>query len=123
MVTSDRSELVERARTLRTLRYHNSVQTAWLEGRTLAKAARVLPQRRLIPCAAVLQVRLQTSATVLRAAERGWVVLRDVGSKSLRRSAALTDEGRLLARKSRCGKAGGGVARPQRMGTAFASLG
>ena len=45
------SEMAERARALRTLRYHNSVQTAWLEGRIFAKAARELPQRRLIPCA------------------------------------------------------------------------
>ena len=58
-----------------------SVQTAWLEKRTLAKAARVFPQRRLIPCAsgrparrsprlcgAVLHVGLRTSATLLRAA-------------------------------------------------------
>jgi hypothetical protein len=43
----------------------------------------------------------EASATVLRAAERGWVILRDVGSKSLKRSAALTDEGRRLARKGR----------------------
>jgi len=45
-------------------------------------------------------------ATVERAVERGWVILEDVagaarGGKPLERKAALTDEGRRLARKGR----------------------
>jgi hypothetical protein len=40
-------------------------------------------------------------ATVTRAVERGWVVLQDVKGKPLDRKAALTDEGRRLARKGR----------------------
>ena len=43
----------------------------------------------------------ESRATVARAIERGWVILRAVGSKSLKRSAALTDEERRLARKGR----------------------
>ena len=39
--------------------------------------------------------------TVLRAVERGWVVLQDVGGKPLERSVALTREGRRLARRGR----------------------
>jgi hypothetical protein len=40
-------------------------------------------------------------ATVTRAVERGWVLLQDVKGKPLERKAALTDEGRRLARKGR----------------------
>jgi hypothetical protein len=40
-------------------------------------------------------------ATVERAVERGWVVLQGVGGKPLDRKAALTEEGRRLARKGR----------------------
>ena len=39
----------------------------------------------------------ETAATVARAVERGWVVLRDEGQG---KHAALTDEGRMLARKA-----------------------
>jgi hypothetical protein len=39
--------------------------------------------------------------TVLRAVERGWVILQGAGGKPLERSAALTDEGRRLARRGR----------------------
>ena len=41
----------------------------------------------------------ESAATISRAVERGWVVLQ--GSKPLERKAALTDEGRRLARKGR----------------------
>ena len=40
-------------------------------------------------------------ATVERAVERGWVILEDTSGKPLERMAALTDEGRRLARKGR----------------------
>ena len=44
----------------------------------------------------------EASATIARAVELGWVVLRPrSGSKSLKSQAALTDEGRRLARKGR----------------------
>jgi hypothetical protein len=39
-------------------------------------------------------------ATVERAVERGWIILEGMG-KLLERNAALTDEGRRLARKGR----------------------
>lgn len=43
----------------------------------------------------------EAAATVGRAVERGWVVLREEGEgKTKERYAALTDEGRVLARKS-----------------------
>ena len=43
----------------------------------------------------------EAEATVSRAVERGWIVIRDeVGGKAKQRSAALTEEGRLLARKA-----------------------
>ena len=41
----------------------------------------------------------KSAATISRAVERGWVVLQDVGGKPLDRKAALTDEGRRLARR------------------------
>jgi hypothetical protein len=41
----------------------------------------------------------ESAATISRAVERGWVVLQ--GSKPLERKAALTDEGRRLARRGR----------------------
>jgi len=42
----------------------------------------------------------EASATVARAVERGWVTLREVGQgKAKERYAALTEEGRVLARK------------------------
>jgi hypothetical protein len=41
----------------------------------------------------------ESAVTISRAVERGWVVLQDVKGKPLDRKAALTDEGRRLARK------------------------
>ena len=43
----------------------------------------------------------ESAATISRAVERGWVVLQGVGGKPLDRKAALTDEGRRLARRGR----------------------
>jgi hypothetical protein len=43
----------------------------------------------------------ESAATISRAVERGWVVLQGVEGKPLDRKAALTDEGRRLARKAR----------------------
>jgi hypothetical protein len=43
----------------------------------------------------------ETAATISRAVERGWVVLQGVIGKPLERRAALTDDGRRLARRSR----------------------
>jgi hypothetical protein len=43
----------------------------------------------------------ESAATISRAVERGWVILQDVRGKPLDRKAALTDEGRRLARKGR----------------------
>jgi hypothetical protein len=43
----------------------------------------------------------ESAATIFRAVERGWVVLQDVRGEPLDREAALTDEGRRLARKGR----------------------
>jgi hypothetical protein len=43
----------------------------------------------------------ESAATISRAVERGWVVLQEVSRKPLDRKAALTDEGRRLARKGR----------------------
>ncbi len=43
----------------------------------------------------------ESAATISRAVERGWIVLQGVGGKPLDRKAALTDEGRRLARKGR----------------------
>ena len=40
----------------------------------------------------------ESAATVSRAVERGWVVLQEVAGKPLDRKAALTDDGRRLAR-------------------------
>jgi hypothetical protein len=40
-------------------------------------------------------------ATIARAVERGWVILQAVRGRPLERQAALTDEGRRLARKGR----------------------
>src|SRR5215470_13201652 len=43
----------------------------------------------------------EAAATVSRAAERGWVIVRDEGDGGAKqRSAALTEVGRLLARKA-----------------------
>jgi hypothetical protein len=41
----------------------------------------------------------ESAATISRAVERGWVILQEVSCKPLERKAALTDEGRRLARK------------------------
>ena len=41
----------------------------------------------------------ESAATISRAVERGWVVLQEGERKPLDRKAALTDEGRRLARK------------------------
>ena len=43
----------------------------------------------------------ESAATISRAVERGWVVLQDAKAKSLDRKAALTDEGRRMARRGR----------------------
>ena len=43
----------------------------------------------------------ESAATISRAVEHGWVILQDVRGKPLDRKAALTDEGRRLARKGR----------------------
>jgi hypothetical protein len=43
----------------------------------------------------------ESAATISRAVERGWVILQDVRGKPLDRKAALTEEGRRLARKGR----------------------
>jgi hypothetical protein len=43
----------------------------------------------------------ESAASISRAVERGWVVLQDAKAKPLERKAALTDEGRRLARKGR----------------------
>jgi hypothetical protein len=43
----------------------------------------------------------ESAATISRAVERGWVILQEVRGKPLDRKAALTDEGRRLARKGR----------------------
>ena len=43
----------------------------------------------------------ESPATIARAVERGWVILQADGGKPLDRKAALTDEGRRLARKGR----------------------
>jgi hypothetical protein len=41
----------------------------------------------------------ESAATISRAVERGWVILQEVRGKPLDRKAALTDEGRRLARR------------------------
>ena len=43
----------------------------------------------------------ESAATISRAVECGWVVLQDVRNKPLERKAALTEEGRRLARRGR----------------------
>jgi hypothetical protein len=43
----------------------------------------------------------ESLATIGRAVERGWVILQDVRGKPLDRKAALSDEGRRLARNGR----------------------
>jgi len=43
----------------------------------------------------------ESAATISRAVEHGWVILQGVRGKPLDRKAALTDEGRRLARKGR----------------------
>jgi hypothetical protein len=43
----------------------------------------------------------ESAATISRAVERGWVVLQEVRGKPLERKAALTGDGRRLARKGR----------------------
>jgi hypothetical protein len=43
----------------------------------------------------------ESAATISRTVERGWVVLEGVGTKPLDRKAALTVEGRRLARRGR----------------------
>ncbi len=43
----------------------------------------------------------ESAATISRAVECGWIVLQEVRGKPLERKAALTDEGRRLARKGR----------------------
>jgi hypothetical protein len=50
---------------------------------------------------ATLQGMDELRATIARAVERGWVILQDVRGRPLERQAALTDEGRRLARKGR----------------------
>ena len=43
----------------------------------------------------------ESRATIARAVERGWVILEGTSGKPLERKAALTDDGRRLARKGR----------------------
>jgi hypothetical protein len=43
----------------------------------------------------------ESAATISRAVERGWVILQDARGKPLDRMAALTEEGRRLARRGR----------------------
>jgi type II secretory pathway component PulK len=43
----------------------------------------------------------ESAATISRAVERGWVILEGTSGKPLELKAALTDEGRRLARKGR----------------------
>jgi hypothetical protein len=43
----------------------------------------------------------ESAVTISRAVERGWVILQEERGKPLEREAALTDEGRRLARKGR----------------------
>jgi type II secretory pathway component PulK len=43
----------------------------------------------------------ESAATISRAVERGWVILQDLKGNPLDRKAALTDEGRRLARRGR----------------------
>jgi hypothetical protein len=43
----------------------------------------------------------ESAATISRAVERRWVILQEVSRKPLERKAALTDEGRRLARRGR----------------------
>ena len=43
----------------------------------------------------------ESAATTSRAVERGWIILEGTSGKPLERKAALTDEGRRLARKGR----------------------
>jgi hypothetical protein len=49
----------------------------------------------------VLQGMGEKATTTAHAVERGWVVLRDESSNPLKRSAALTDDGRRLGRRGR----------------------
>lgn len=49
----------------------------------------------------LLSILNETAATIDRAVEHGWVILRDEGQGKMRkRYAALTEEGRMLARKA-----------------------
>ena len=43
----------------------------------------------------------ESAATISRAVECGWIVLQEVRDKPMERKAALTEEGRRLARKGR----------------------
>jgi hypothetical protein len=43
----------------------------------------------------------ESALTICRAVERGWVILQEVSRKPVERKAALTDDGRRLARKGR----------------------
>jgi hypothetical protein len=43
----------------------------------------------------------ESATTISRAVERGWVVIQEVRGKPLERNAALSDEGRRLARRGR----------------------
>jgi hypothetical protein len=49
----------------------------------------------------VLHGMRESAATISRAVERGWVVLQEVRGKPLERNAALSGDGRRLARKGR----------------------
>jgi hypothetical protein len=48
----------------------------------------------------------ESAATISRAVERGWVVLQEVRGKPLERNAALTGDGRRLARKGKIDRIG-----------------
>ena len=43
----------------------------------------------------------ESAATIARAVERGWVILQELSRNPLERKAALTGEGRRLARKGK----------------------
>lgn len=76
-------------------------------GEAVDVAARYLVYKLYVPGPAIagawqpLSMLGESAATVGRAVERGWVIVRDEGQgKTKERYAALTDEGRLVARKA-----------------------
>lgn len=76
-------------------------------GEAVDVAARYLVYKLYVPGPSIagawqpLSMLGESAATVGRAVERGWVIVREEGhGKTKKRYAALTDEGRLLARKA-----------------------